>query len=91
MSTSTPLSVLQDYVLLKELKPEEKTESGILLLEDVDRERNQGIVVGKGDTCKLPIEIGDRVLVRSYGFDDVEIKGEKYFFGKEENIIGKLS
>ena len=82
---------LQDFVLLKELKPEEKTESGIVLPEEIDRERNQGAVVSKGETCELPVEVSDKVLVRSYGFDEVEIEGEKYLIGKEENIIGKLA
>ena len=82
---------LQDFVLLKELKPEEKTESGIVLPEEIDRERNQGVIVSRGEGCKLPVVDGDRVLVRSYGFDEVEIEGEKYLVGKEDNIIGKLA
>ena len=82
---------MQDFVLLKELKPEEKTESGIVLPEEIDRERNQGTIVSRGEMCKLPVEVGDKVLVRSYGFDEVEIEGEKYLVGKEDNIIGKLA
>lgn len=81
---------LQDFVLLKELLPEEKTESGIILPEDVDKERNQGEIVAKGETTKLPLKVGDKVLFQSYGFNEIEIDFGKFLIGKEENIIGKL-
>ena len=84
------LKPLQDYVLLKELKPEEVTESGIFIPEDVDKEKNQGIVVEVGDKSVKSVEKGDKVLFLSYGFNEVEIEKEKYLIGKEENVIGKL-
>lgn len=84
------LKPLQDFVLLKELKPEEKSATGIILPDDIDRERNQGVIVEKGANCILPVDIGEQVLFRSYGFDEVEIDKAKYLVGKEENIIGKL-
>ena len=84
------LKPLRDFVLLKELKPEELSASGIVLPDGLDKERNQGVIVDKGEECKLPVKIGDKVLFRSYGFDEVEIEKEMYLVGKEENIIGKL-
>lgn len=81
---------LQDFVLVQELKGEEITAVGIVIPEDVDKEKNQGTIIAKGDKCALPVDNGDKVLFRSYGFDEVEIEGNKYLVGKEENIIGKL-
>lgn len=81
---------LQNYVLLKGLKPEETTSSGIILPNDNDKERNQGVVVALGNECKFDVSVDDKVLFVSYGFTEVEIEKEMYLVGKEDNIIGKL-
>jgi chaperonin GroES len=81
---------LEDFVVLKELEAKEKTDSGIILPDNLDKERNQGRVISKGEKVTKPIGVGDFVLFRSYGFDEVEIEKEKYLVGKEEHIIGKL-
>ena len=82
------LEPLQNFVVIKEL--EEKERSGIILPEDIDKERNQGEIVAEGGGCILPVGIGDKVLFRSYGFDKIELEGEKYLIGEEKNIIARL-
>jgi chaperonin GroES len=88
---------LHDKVVIKPLKEEEITASGIVLPDTVDREKPmQGEVVavgpGKrndnGQVIAPAVKVGDTVLFTKYGPDEVEIDGEDYLVIEEEKILG---
>jgi chaperonin GroES len=88
---------LNDKVVVKPLKQEEKTKSGIFLPDSAREEKpEQGEVVavgtGKmldnGTRASMSVKVGDRVLFTKYSPDEVEIEGIKYLVIEEEKILG---
>ena len=97
-SQSAPaVKTLGDRVLIKPISPEEfkKTAGGIIIPETVDKEKpEQGIVIavgdGRWDDGKLvPVKVrkGQRILFSKYGYDEVKIEGEEFYFIEEKNIL----
>jgi len=87
---------LADHVLIEPNKKEEKTESGILLPETVDKERpEQGKVVAVGPGRKtstgklipMEVKVGQQVLFSKYGPNEIKINDKEYLIAKEENIL----
>ena len=90
---------LSDHIVIEPLKQEEKTKSGILLPETVEKERpEQGkvVVVGpgkktdEGKVVPLEVKVGDVVLFTKYGPSEVKIEDIEYLIAKEEDILGIL-
>lgn len=87
---------LSDHVLIEPTKEEEKTKSGILLPETVEKERpEQGKVIAVGSGKKLasgkvlPMEVkpGDKVIFTKYGPNEIKVDGKEYLIAKEEDIL----
>jgi chaperonin GroES len=90
---------LSDRVLIEPMTREEKTKSGIVLPETIDKERpEQGKVLavggGKankdGKLIKLSVKKGDMVLFSKYGPSEMKIDGKNYLIIKEEDILAIL-
>lgn len=93
----TPLS---DHILLEPLKQEEKTKSGILLPESVEKEKpEQGKVIAVGPGKKtedgkvipLDVKAGDVVLFKKYGPDEIKIDDKEYLIASEEDILAVIN
>lgn len=73
---------------------EEKTKSGIVLPDTVDKEKpEQGkvIAVGPGeDIKKSGVKKGDTVLFGKYSGDDIKFDNKEYKVLKEEDIFAIL-
>lgn len=87
---------LADRVLIEANKDKEKTASGILLPETMNKEKpEQGkiIAVGSGkktsDGKLIPIEVkvGQQVLFSKYGPSEIKVEGKEYLIVKEEDIL----
>ena len=87
---------LSDHILIEALKQEEKTKSGILLPESVEKEKpEQGKVIAVGPGKKtedgkvIPLEVkaGDVVLFKKYGPDEIKIEDKEYLIASEEDIL----
>ncbi|MFA5062319.1 MAG: co-chaperone GroES [Patescibacteria group bacterium] len=87
---------LGDRVLVKPIKEEEVTASGIVLPETVDKEKKaegEIIALGNGDAvAKLGFKVGDRILYKKWGGEDVkvgkgkdEIEYKILYVGKDED------
>lgn len=72
------------------------TKSGIVLPETAEKERpikGRVVAVGpgkrndKGEIMPMSIKVGDIVLFKKYGPDEIEIEGKKYLVGEEEDIL----
>ncbi len=90
---------LADRVLIEPMSKEEKTRSGIVLPETLDKERSeQGKVLavgpGKpdkdGKLQKPSVKKGDVVLFTKYGPNEIEIENKKYLIAREEDILAIL-
>ncbi|MBU0547122.1 co-chaperone GroES [Patescibacteria group bacterium] len=87
---------LADYVLIEPIKEEEKTQSGILLPQTLEKEKpEQGkiIAVGSGKKGKdgriipLEVKVGQKVLFTKYGPNEIKVDDKKYLIAKEEDIL----
>jgi chaperonin GroES len=94
---STKIEPLYDKVVIKPLKEEEVTASGIVLPDTVDKEKPmQGEVIavgpGKrmenGEVAPMSVKVGDVVLFTKYAPDEIEIDDEEYLVIEEEKILG---
>ena len=87
---------LSNYILIQPIKPEEKTKSGILLPDTVEKERpEQGKVIavgpGKktssGKIIEMDVKPGDVVLFTKYGPNEIKINNKEYLIAKQEDIL----
>ncbi len=90
---------LSDHILIEPIKEEERTKTGILLPETIDKERpEQGKVIAVGPGKKLssgkrvPIEVkeGDIVLFTKYSPSEIKVEDKEYLIAKEEDILAIL-
>ena len=89
---------LYDRILVERVGDEEKTKSGIIIL-DAAREKQQkgkiisvgkGRVNDKGEVLKLDVKAGDTILFEKYGGEDITIDGKEFVILKEEGVIGVI-
>ncbi len=90
---------LSNHVFLEPLEEEKVTKSGIVLPDSAEREKPvQGKVLAigpgktneKGERVPMSVKVGDKVLFKKYGPDEVELEGKKYLVGDEDDILAIL-
>lgn len=89
---------LQDRVIVKRIKEEEKTKGGIIIPDSAKEKPMEGkvIAVGTGkvldDGKKLPLDVkkGDKILFGKYAGAEVKIDGEEHLIMREDDILGIL-
>lgn len=87
---------LQDRVVVRRVKEEEKTKGGIIIPDTAKEKPVEALVVavgnGKvlddGSTRKLDIKEGDRILFGKYSGTEVKIDGEDHLILREDDILG---
>jgi len=95
MSTIRPL---QDRVIIKRVKEEEKSKGGIIIPDSAKEKPIEGkvIAVGNGKVLedgkvrKLDVKAGDTVLFGKYSGTEVKIDGEEHLILREEDILAVL-
>ena len=90
---------LSDRVLVRPISKTETTKSGIVIPDTVEKERaEQGevIAVGPGkllDSGKvqpLAVKVGDKVMFKKYGPDEVKVDGKDLLILEESDIIAVI-
>ena len=92
------LKPLDDYVVVKPVEEEEKSEGGIVLPDTAKEKPQKGKVLaagpGKllpsGDRRPLSVKTGDMVLFGKWGGSDVKIEGEELKILRESDILAKF-
>ena len=86
---------LGDRVVLKELKAEETTKSGIVLPGQAQEKPQQAEVVAvgpgtveDGKEVKMEVSVGDQVIYSKYSGTDVKLDDEEYIIVKQSDILG---
>lgn len=89
---------LGDRVLIKALKEDEVTKSGIVLPDTAEKEKpekGEVIAVGEGklneDGKRIPLNVkaGDKVIFSKYGPDEIKVDNEELLIIKQEDILAK--
>lgn len=87
---------LSNRVFLEPLEEDKTTKSGIVIPDTADREkpvRGKVLSIGpgkmndKGERIAMSVKVGDIVLFKKYGPDEIEIEGKKYLVGDEDDIL----
>jgi len=89
---------LQDRIIVKRIKEEEKTKGGIIIPETAKEKPSEGeiVAVGKGKVLEngtvlpLDVKVGDRILFSRYGGAEVKIEGEEHLIMREDDILGVI-
>ncbi len=90
---------LSNHVFLEPVEEEKITKSGIVLPETAEKEKPQKgkvIAVGpgkmneKGERIPVSVAVGQTVLFKKYGPDEIEIDGKKYLVGDEDDVLAIL-
>lgn len=87
---------LSNHIFLEPVEEDKTTKSGIVLPETAEKEKpmkGKIIAVGpgklneKGERISMSVKVGDMVLFKKYGPDEIEIDGKKYLVGDEDDIL----
>ncbi|HVN26418.1 MAG TPA: co-chaperone GroES [Candidatus Paceibacterota bacterium] len=90
---------LSNHLFLEALEQEKKTVSGIVLPDTAEREkpvRGKVIAVGPGkmkddgSVQPMSVKVGDMVLFKKYGPDEIELGDKKYLVGDEDDILAVI-
>ncbi len=85
---------LADRVVLKPQEEESKTKSGIIIPDTAKEKSQKGKVLSvgpgkfsKGEIVPLSVKVGDIVLYKEYGGEEIKMDGEDVVIIKEEDIL----
>ncbi|WXA84489.1 co-chaperone GroES [Pendulispora rubella] len=89
---------LQDRILIKRVKEEEKTKGGIIIPDTAKEKPIEGEVVAVGNGKRLDdgklqpldVKVGDRVLFGKYSGTEVKIDGEDRLIIREDDVLGVI-
>ena len=95
---ATKIRPLQDRVIVKRVKEEEKTKGGIIIPDTAKEKPIEGevVAVGGGHVQKdgkvrpLDVKKGDRVLFGKYSGTEVKVDGDELIIMREEDILGVI-
>lgn len=92
---TTKVMPLFDNVLIKPLEGEEKTASGIVLPDSVKEKPQIGQIVAvgpggtddKGNPIKMQVKVGQKVMYKKWGGNEVKVKGEEWMIVEQKDIL----
>lgn len=93
--TKLKLEPTAGYVLIEPVELEKKTASGIVLPESHEEKTQRGKVLAigsdeitdSGAKRPAPCKVGDIVIHKQWGGNEVKIAGKEYLFVKFEDIL----
>ena len=90
------LKPLSNHLFIEPLEEERTTKSGIVIPDTADKEkptRGKVLATGpgkrneKGELVPMSVKVGDVVLFKKYGPDEIEMDGKKYLVGDEDDVL----
>ncbi len=94
-TTTSKLTPLFDNVLIRPLEAEEKTASGILLPDSAKEKPQMGMIMAVGEGSvdehgkKTPmvVKVGQKVMYKKWGGNEVKIMGEELLLVEQKDIL----
>ncbi len=93
------LRPIGDHIIVKPLAKEEKSASGIIIPDTVEKERaerGEVVAVGPGRTLEngtrsvVDVKVGDKVVFKKYAPDEVKVGGEEFLVIKMEDVVAVI-
>jgi chaperonin GroES len=89
---------LQDRVIVRRVKEEEKTKGGLFIPDTAKEKSLEAIVVAVGNgkvledgtVRKLDVKEGDRILFGKYSGSDVKLEGDETLVLRESDILAVI-
>jgi chaperonin GroES len=85
---------LADYVLIEPIEKEETLPSGIVLPETAKEKPQEGKVIAAGpgrvddgELIKMSVKVGDRVIYKKWGGNEVKVDNKELLLVKEEDVL----
>ncbi len=86
---------LFDNVLIKPLQAEERLPSGILLPDSAKEKPQMGQVMAvgagatddKGKKVKMAVKVGDKVMYKKWGGNEVKVNSEEWMIVEQKDIL----
>lgn len=91
---------LSNHLFIEAMEEEKKTASGIVLPDNVEKEKptkGKVLAVGPGKRDEsgkvqpMSVKVGDMVLFKKYGPDEIEMDGKKYLVGDEDDVLAIIN
>ena len=97
-SSKLSIKPLMGYVLVDPSEAETRTSSGIILPESAQEKPAQGVVVAcgadwiaEGKTIVCPVKVGDKVVYKKWGGDEIKIEGKELKLVKFDDLMAILN
>jgi len=88
---------LAGYVLIEPAPKETKTASGIVLPESSDEKPQEGkvkacgdAIVEEGKTIKCPVKVGEKVIYKKWGGNEIKVDGNELLLIKFEDLMATV-
>lgn len=87
---------LSNHIFIESQTEDKKTKSGIVLPDTAEKEKpmvGRIVAIGpgklneKGERTPMSVKVGDKVLFKKYGPDEIEVDGKKYLVGDEDDVL----
>ena len=91
---------LFDNVLVKPLEVDSKTASGIILPDTINKEKPQvGIIMAigegkvgpKGDKHPMVVKVGQQIMYKKWGGNEVKVEGADWILVSQEDILAIIN
>ena len=90
---------LHDRILVRRIDEQEDVRGGIVIPDTAKEKPQEGEVVATGDgkvldsgqTIKLSVKAGDRILFGKYSGTEVKLDDEEYLIMREDEVLGILA
>ena len=97
-ASKSSIKPLMGYVLVEPEEASSKTSSGIYLPESAQEKPAQGTVIACGDemvmengkTVKCPVKVGDKVVYKKWGGDEIKLEGKELKLVKFDDLMAIL-
>ena len=94
-STTLNIAPLFDNVLIRPVEAETKTASGIILPDSVKEKPQMGVVMAvgagkvgpKGDKHPMVVKVGQKVMYKKWGGNEIKVAGEEWTLVSQEDIL----
>lgn len=93
--SKTTIQPLFDNVLVKPLEAEARTASGIVLPDSAKEKPQIGQIMAvgpgatddKGNPVKMVVKVGQKVMYKKWGGNEVKVNGEEWMIVEQKDIL----
>jgi len=90
---------LHDHIVVERIEAENKTKGGIIIPDNAQEKPMEGIIIAVGDGAydnngkrvALDVKVGNRVLFKKWGGNEVKIDGKELIILKESDVLAIIN